>query len=77
MEDGIEYKPNVPDKVRDVAYWLTLGIAAAGALASGVTAIWTPELAGDVAATAGVLTSVMGIIGGGIGVIYRPGANRG
>jgi hypothetical protein len=80
-EDGAatvadEYRPEVPVRVRDGVYWLTLATAAASALASGVSGIWFPEIAGQVLATGGVATTVMGIIGGGVGVVYRPGAGR-
>lgn len=69
-----DYKPTVPPKVRDAVYWTTLGTAALSALASGIAAIWYPEYAQQVLATGGVLTTVTGIIGGGVGVVYRPGA---
>lgn len=75
-EDGDDYRPTVPAGVRDGVYWTTLGAAAASALASGIAGIWFPEIAGQVLATGGVLTTVMGIIGGGVGVVYRPGASR-
>lgn len=84
--DGIEtvtfldadssYQPTVPAGVRDGVYWVTLATAAASALASGVAGIWFPDIAGQVLATGGVATTVMGIIGGGVGVVYRPGARR-
>lgn len=70
------YQPTVPVTVRDAVYWITLGTAAASALASGVAGIWFPDIAGQVLATGGVATTVMGIIGGGVGVVYRPGAQR-
>lgn len=70
------YRPSVPVSVRDGVYWITLGTAAASALASGVAGIWFPDIAGQVLATGGVATTVMGIIGGGVGVVYRPGASR-
>jgi hypothetical protein len=69
-----EYQPTVPAHVRDAVYWITHGTAAASALASGVAGIWVPDIAGQVLATGGVATTVMGIIGGGVGVVYRPGA---
>lgn len=69
-----EHRPTVPGAVRDSVYWTTLGTAAASALASGIAGIWFPDIAGQVLATGGVLTTVMGIIGGGVGVVYRPGA---
>lgn len=70
------YRPEVPKRVRDAVYWTTLGVAAASLLASGLAGIWTPDIAPQVLATTGVATGVMGIIGGGVGVIYRPGAQR-
>ena len=76
-DESIEdYRPTVPANVRDGVYWLTLGTAAASALASGVAGIWFPDIAAQVLATGGVATTVMGIIGGGVGVVYRPGADR-
>lgn len=76
LEAALEYQPTVPATVRDAVYWITLGTAAASALASGVAGIWFPDIAGQVLATGGVATTVMGIIGGGVGVVYRPGAQR-
>lgn len=70
------YQPTVPASVRDGVYWTTLGTAAASALASGIAGIWFPDIAGQVLATGGVATTVMGIIGGGVGVVYRPGVQR-
>lgn len=72
----VEYRPEVSAPVRDAVYWTTLGTAAASALASGIAGIWFPDIAGQVLATGGVATTVMGIIGGGVGVVYRPGAQR-
>ncbi|MEZ7755310.1 hypothetical protein O5Y58_07335 [Microbacterium paraoxydans] len=71
--DG-EYRPTVTPRVRDAVYWTTLATAAASALASGIAGIWLPDIAPQVLATGGVATTVMGIIGGGVGVVYRPGA---
>ncbi|MFE6733433.1 hypothetical protein [Microbacterium sp. NPDC057650] len=67
-----EYRPEVAPSVRAGVYWTTLGVAAVSALASGIAGIWAPDIAPQVLATAGVASSVMGIIGGGVGVIYRP-----
>lgn len=72
--DGELYRPHVPKRVRDAVYWATLGVAAASLLASGLAGIWMPDIAPQVLATTGVATGVMGVIGGGVGVIYRPGA---
>lgn len=70
------YRPEVSPRVRDGVYWTTLATAAASALASGVAGIWFPDIAPQVLATGGVATTVMGIIGGGVGVVYRPGARN-
>ena len=69
-----DYKPTISRRVRDIAYFITLGVAATNALVVGVAVIWLPDLAANIAATGGVVTTVMGIIGGGLGVVYRPGA---
>ncbi len=74
LEDGP--RPEVPKRVRDAVYWATLGIAAASLLVSGLTSIWLPGIAPEVLASTGVVTGVMGVVGGGVGVIYRPGAQR-
>lgn len=74
LEATLDYTPAVPARVRDAVYWTTLATAAASALASGVAGIWFPDIAAQVLATGGVVTTVMGIIGGGVGVVYRPGA---
>lgn len=74
--DAELYEPTVPVSVRDGVYWVTLGTAAASALASGIAGIWFPDIAAQVLATGGVATTVMGIIGGGVGVVYRPGVGR-
>lgn len=73
-EGDSPYRPHVPKRVRDAVYWATLGVAAVSLLASGLAGIWTPDIAPEVLATTGVATGVMGLIGGGVGVVYRPGA---
>lgn len=70
------YRPEVSPSVRAGVYWVTLATAAASALASGIAGIWFPDIASEVLATGGVAATVMGIIGGGVGVIYRPNAAR-
>ena len=64
--------PAVPPRVRTVAYFLLLGISAAVLLVTGITPIWAPDMADQVVATGGVVTSVLGLIAGGLGVAYRP-----
>ncbi|MGB3375320.1 MAG: hypothetical protein WBA87_09290 [Microbacterium sp.] len=74
--DATAYRPDVSERTRGVVYFTTLATAAASALASGIAGIWFPDIAAQVLATGGVATTVMGIIGGGVGVIYRPAAQR-
>lgn len=71
--DATAYQPDVSERTRGVVYFATMATAAASALASGIAGIWFPDIAAQVLATGGVATTVMGIIGGGLGVIYRPG----
>ncbi len=65
--------PAVPTRVRAVAYFVLLGVSALALLATGLAPIWLDgEVATRVVASAGVLTGVVGLIGGGLGVAYRP-----
>lgn len=65
--------PTVPARVRTVAYFLLLGASALVLLGTGLAPIWlTDDLAAQVVASGGVLTSVLGLIAGGLGVAYRP-----
>lgn len=71
MED---YKPTIPPRVRDVTYFVLLGGAALALAVQGLAPIWAGEhLAGALSDSAGVLVSVLALIGGGLGVTYRPG----
>lgn len=65
--------PAVPPRVRTVAYFLLLAAAAVVLLSQGLAPIWfDPETATKVTASAGVFSGVFGLIGGGLGVAYRP-----
>lgn len=65
--------PAVPARVRTVAYYLLLALSAVVLLATGLAPIWLDDpQATQVVATAGVVTSVAGLIAGGLGVAYRP-----
>lgn len=65
--------PAVPARVRTVAYFVLLACAAAVLLCTGLAPIWLPDdTATRVVASGGVLTSVFGLIAGGLGVAYRP-----
>lgn len=65
--------PAVPARVRTIAYFLLLGAAALVLLAQGLAPIWFDDpVAGQIVQSAGVLSGVFGLIGGGLGVAYRP-----
>lgn len=70
FEDGT--RPVVPERVRTVAYWATLGTAALGLLVPGLVDVWVPGISEPVAATVDVVSGVVALVGGGLGVIYRP-----
>ncbi len=63
----------VPPIVRTVAYFVLLALGAVVLLATGLATIWLDgEVAGRVVASGGVVSSVFAVIGGGLGVAYRP-----
>lgn len=71
--DPVTDVPSVPARVRTVAYFLLLGASALVLLATGLAPIWLDDpTATQVVATSGVVTSVLGLIAGGLGVAYRP-----
>ncbi len=69
-----ESTPRVPERVRTIAYFTGLGVAATNALVCGVVAIWFQPVAVEVAATGGVITTVAAGLAAGLGVAYRPTA---
>lgn len=69
----LDDSPAVPARVRTVAYFVLLGVSALVLLATGLAPIWFDDpQAQQVAATAGVISGVAGLIAGGLGVTYRP-----
>jgi hypothetical protein len=63
----------VPPAVRTAAYYVQLGASAAVLLATGLAPIWLADPAAtQVVATGGVITAVVGLVAGGLGVAYRP-----
>lgn len=66
--------PQVPAKVRTIAYFTMLVASGVGALVTGVVAVWWPDMAPQVGATVAAVLSALGIIAGGLGVAYRPTA---
>ena len=71
-----EVTPTVPARVRTATYYIGLAIGALTLAATGLAPIWLPpDLADQVASSAGVISGVGAFIAGGLGVIYRPTAN--
>lgn len=71
------YQPQVPSKVRDVAYWAGFIVAAVVLLVTGIAPIYaTAIVATQITATAGVISAVFAFIAGGLGVAFRPGAQN-
>ncbi|WP_282946930.1 hypothetical protein [Cellulomonas endometrii] len=69
----VDDSPAVPPRVRTVAYFILLGVSALVLLATGLAPIWFDDpQAQQIAATAGVISGVAGLIAGGLGVTYRP-----
>jgi|GEM_PF-1798574 len=65
--------PTVSPRVRAAAYFVLLGCSALVLLATGLAPIWlAADTATRVVATGGVVTSVAGLVAGGLGVAYRP-----
>lgn len=65
--------PAVPARVRTVAYFVLLAASAVVLLCTGLAPIWlADDTATRVVASGGVLSSVLGLIAGGLGVAYRP-----
>jgi hypothetical protein len=71
-DDGSTTTEKVPPRVRTFAYFALLAVAAIVTLVTGIVAVWWPALFAQVSATGAVVLSVAGLIGGGLGVAYRP-----
>lgn len=73
MNESLSDAPAVPARVRTITYFILLGASALVLLGTGLAPIWlADDLATRVVASGGVLTSVFGLIAGGLGVAYRP-----
>ena len=69
-----EYKPEVSPKVRDVAYFIGLGLSFVAFVGSGLAILLLDNPIGaTVAAGIGLVSSGYSIISNGLGVVYRPG----
>lgn len=72
----MDHTESVPPRVRTITYFTLVAVAALALLAEGVSAIWLEaDLADRVSRTAGVVVAVSALIGGGMGVTYRPTRN--
>lgn len=65
--------PAIPARIRSCAYFVLLSASTLVLLATGLAPIWlTAPSATQVVATGGVISGVLGVIAGGLGVTYRP-----
>lgn len=72
-----EHKPKVPAKVRDVAYFIGLGVSFTAFVGSGLALLVLDDpLGATVAASIGLVSSGYSIISSGLGVAYRPGIHK-
>lgn len=70
-------RPEVPDRLRTVAYFVLLVVSAVIGLTAGLAPIWLDEAtATRVVASAVVVSSAVGTLAGGLGVVYRPTAQH-
>lgn len=73
MAEVVTEPDKVPPAVRTVAYYVQLAASGLVLLATGLAPIWLPDgQATQVVATGGVVTAVVGLLAGGLGVVYRP-----
>lgn len=71
-EDNTTDSPAIPARVRSTVYLIALGVSALVLLVTGLVAIYVPGEAERTLAAGGVITSVVGLVTGGLGVAYRP-----
>ena len=60
--------------VRTVVYVVGLIVGVVSILATGLVAIWAPDLAGPVLASVGAVSTATGFLASALGVVYRPTA---
>lgn len=73
----VEYRPEIPKRVRSVAYIVGLVVSALAILVSGGAAIWlNSTLSTQVVATVGVVTAATSFLVSALGVAYRPTGPR-
>ena len=71
------YEPTVPPKARDIVYWVGFIVGGLSLLVTGLAAIWVPDYATQVTATALVIGNATAWVAAGLGVVYRPGVQEG
>lgn len=62
----------VPARVRTVVYYAALAMSALVLLGQGLGVIFWPEVADEIQASGGVITSVVLLVTSGLGVAYAP-----
>jgi len=67
-------EPAVPPLWRSRLFFTSLVLSALVALSTGLSAVWLPAYAEQVAATGAAFLSALGIITGGLGITYRQSA---
>lgn len=67
-----EFKPTIPNMVRTVVYATGLVVGFVTILATGLSAVWWPDLAVPIAQTGTVCTAAFGWLSSALGVAYRP-----
>lgn len=70
------YQPTIPANVRDAAYIGGLIVAGVVAITVPTVAAIAPDVAGVAAQIGSAVSSGVGLIVAGLGVVYRPGAQR-
>jgi len=70
------YTPTIPPRVRDAAYIGGLVVSAAVAVTVPTVSAIVPDAAGIAAQIGTAVLSGVGILVSGLGVVYRPGAQR-
>lgn len=74
--DVTTYQPTVPDHVRDIAYISGLIVTGVVAITVPTISAIVPDIAGTAAQIGTAILSGVGLIVSGLGVVYRPGAQR-
>jgi LytS/YehU family sensor histidine kinase len=71
-----DYQPSIPPKVRDAVYIGGLVAGALVGLVAAVVAVWAPDYSEQVNATAVAVSTFIALVVGGLGTVYRPGAQN-